>query len=198
MHAHADLGEDRGLRLREPELLDRHPGRQLIAIEQPRKEMVSMGIVRASLAAQARHSGWQLHVAATADREALELRALVAGLCRALVLGVEEETHDLRGLVRDDRMADPEFRVIHERADNALRSVVLEHHVAGASLGGLIEKGAARSFSATVATLPIGCASLPQTRAISSSATVSSRRRPGMRLRRLRERSSFLSTLFFE
>ena len=104
--------------------------------------MVAVGLVRSALAAQRRHRGRQGHLASGADGEALECAPLVGGLCRALVLAVEDEAHGLAALVGGHGVGELELAVVDDAEDAAHAAVVLEDDVAGPGGGGFLEEHA--------------------------------------------------------
>ena len=126
----ADLGEHRRLRGREPQAFEGHPPLDAVAVEQPREQVVAVGLVRPALAAQRRDRGRQRHLAAGPHREPLERAPLVARLRRALVLAVEQEAHRLAALLRGHRLGERELAVVHDPVHAAQPPGGLEHHVA--------------------------------------------------------------------
>ena len=97
---HADLGEHRRLLGGEAEALQGGALGDSVAVEEAGKEVVAVGLVGVPRwQRSAEDGGRQRHLAARADREALEGASLVGSLGGALVLAVEEEAHDLAALV---------------------------------------------------------------------------------------------------
>ena len=139
---HADLREHRRFLGGEAEALQRGALGDAVAVEEAGEQMIAVGLVRTALAAQRRHCLGQRHLAAGADREALEGASLVGSLGGALVLAVEEEAHDLAALVGGHGSCELELAVVDDAVDAAEPAVVLEDDVAGLGCGGLFEEGA--------------------------------------------------------
>ena len=138
----ADLGEHRRLLCGEAEALQGGALLDAVAVEEAREQMIAVGLVGSALAAQRGDRVRQRHLAAGADREPLEGASLVRGLCRSLVLAVEEEAHDLASFVCGHGGCKLELAVVDDAVDAAEPAVVLEDDVAGSGSGGLLEEGA--------------------------------------------------------
>ena len=140
MGRHADPGEQRGFGCRETEALQGHAGVEPVGIEHAGEQMIAVGLVGAALAAQRRDARRQRHLAAGADREALEGAPPVAGLRRALVLAMEQETGGLAAFLGRQRLGQGQLAVVDDGEDMAGAAAGLEHHVARPGRGCVLEQ----------------------------------------------------------
>ena len=130
MGRHADPGKQGCFCCRETEPLQGHAGVEPVGIEHAREQVIAVGLVRAALAAQRRDGRRQRHLAAGADREALEGAPPVARLGRALVLAMEQETGGLAAFLGRHRLRQGQLAVVDDGKDMTGAAAGLEHHVA--------------------------------------------------------------------
>ena len=130
MGRHADPGEQGCFGCRETEPLQGHAGVEPVGIEHAREQVIAVGLVGAALAAQRRDARRQRHLAAGADREALEGAPPVARLGRALVLAMEQETGGLAALLGRHRLGQLQLAVVDDGEDMTGAAAGLEHHIA--------------------------------------------------------------------
>ena len=130
MGRHADPGKQGCFGCRETEPLQGHAGIEPVGIEHAREQVIAVGLVRAALAAQRRDARRQRHLAAGADREALEGAPPVARLGRALVLAMEQETGGLAALLGGHRLGQLQLAVVDDGEDMTGAAAGLEHHIA--------------------------------------------------------------------
>ena len=130
MGRHADPGEQRGFGCRETEALQGHAGVEPVGIEHACEQMIAVGLVGAALTTQRRDARRQRHLAAGADREALEGAPPVTGLGRALVLAMEQETSGLAALFSRHRLGQLQLAVVDDGEDMTGAAAGLEHHIA--------------------------------------------------------------------
>ena len=140
MRRHADPGEQRGFGCRETEALQGHAGVEPVGIEHAGEQMIAVGLVGAALAAQRRDARRQRHLAAGADRKALEGAPPVAGLRRALVLAMEKEARGLAAFLGRQRLGQRQLAVVDDGEDVAGAAAGLEHHVARPRRGCVLEQ----------------------------------------------------------
>ena len=129
MGRHADPGKQGCFGCRETEPLQGHAGIELVGIEHAREQVIAVGLVRSALAAQRRDARRQRHLAAGADREALEGAPPVARLGRALVLAMEQESGGLAALLGRHRLGQLQLAVVDDGEDMTGAAAGLEHHI---------------------------------------------------------------------
>ena len=105
-------------------------GRRADPARHAREQVIAVGLVRPALAAQRRDARRQRHLAAGADREALEGAPPVARLGRALVLAMEQEARGLAALLGRHRFGQGKLAVVDDGEHMTGAAAGLEHHVA--------------------------------------------------------------------